>query len=128
PHAVGEKKPNGFGLYDMHGNVFEWNEEMLKDAAGTLVRVSRGGAWNTTSGWAVSTLYRSGPANRGHNFGLRVARSPLGVAKVAVNPPPVPAEGFTPLFNGKDLSGWKPDPANNEGVWRVEKDILTGSG
>jgi formylglycine-generating enzyme required for sulfatase activity len=78
PHAVGEKKPNAFGLYDMHGNVREWNEEMLtKAATGAPERVNRGGHWiNAAGSCAVSHLSRNGPAYRSDNYGLRVARVP----------------------------------------------------
>ena len=63
-HAVGEKKPNAFGLYDMHGNVREWNEEMLtNDATRAPKRVARSGCWKFTAGnCAVSSRYRNGPA------------------------------------------------------------------
>jgi formylglycine-generating enzyme required for sulfatase activity len=77
-HPVGELKPNGFGLYDIHGNVREWNEEMLKNATtGAPERVSRGGSWNNTAAHcAVSPRYRLVPAHRHINHGLRVSRVP----------------------------------------------------
>ena len=40
---------------------------------------------------------------------------------------PASADGFVPLFNGRDLSGWKTHPSQ-PGNWRVENDILIGSG
>ena len=76
-HPVGEKKPNGFGFYDMLGNVHEWNEVILMNAtSGAPEPACRGGSWNSHApNCTVIARKRFGPANRFNN-GLRVARVP----------------------------------------------------
>jgi uncharacterized repeat protein (TIGR02543 family) len=86
-HQVGLKLPNAWGLYDMHGNVFEWcwdwfnaytsqqNADPTGPATGTQ-RVRRGGCWNQSAD-NMRSAYRSShaePNNKTSQVGFRVAR------------------------------------------------------
>jgi len=74
---AGSFAPNVFGLYDMHGNVWEWTAECWREDAGGDCgrRVLKGGAWNT-GGWRLRAGHRIGkePAAREFDNGFRVAR------------------------------------------------------
>ena len=83
---VGTKKPNPWGLYDMHGNVWEWCADWYAEALvggadpqgpadGTL-RVFRGGNWTDRASFARSAFRGFGGADaRGRNLGFRVVCS-----------------------------------------------------
>jgi formylglycine-generating enzyme required for sulfatase activity len=83
PQLVGKKKPNEFGLHDMHGNVWEWTSdgwadyaEILRDGAGIrrcATRVLRGGAFCHEAKYIRSSdRDHYEPAYRHYYTGLRV--------------------------------------------------------
>ena len=85
--AVGSYKPNAFGLYDMHGNVWEWCDwygdypaAAVTDPKGPATgekRVLRGGSFNEVGSYARSSSRGLNlPTARSYTSGLRLARTP----------------------------------------------------
>jgi|688.fasta_scaffold10987_8 formylglycine-generating enzyme required for sulfatase activity len=90
--AVGSYKPNAFGLYDMHGNVWEWCEDWYGAySAGAVTdprtdprglapakrRVLRGGSFYVVESYARSSARNDfTPTVRGNGVGFRLARTP----------------------------------------------------
>ncbi len=72
-HPVGRKAPNGLGIYDMSGNVWEWCQDLYIPSA-TRDRVIRGGSWNLDA-WSARCSRRFGFSEdySGAGLGFRLA-------------------------------------------------------
>jgi formylglycine-generating enzyme required for sulfatase activity len=97
PMPVGSFPANAFGLYDMHGNVWQWCQDWydkdfyqksprndpVNETAGKLkFRVLRGGSWHNLPGESRSACrFFANPILRNWNYGFRV------VASVSKNEP-----------------------------------------
>ena len=118
PHAVAQKAPNAWGLYDMHGNASEWCEDIYRwhyrdvpaDGSANVAcdlpvpaavrRVLRGGSWRTQQA-ACRSSFRcpAQQALRGTDTGFRIvccdrsampAHPPKTIGKLRLPLPPDP--------------------------------------
>ena len=73
-HPVGQKQANGYGLYDMSGNLWQWMENKYDDKNDW--RALRGGSWNYVP-QAVRASFRNYvvPTFRSYSYGFRLART-----------------------------------------------------
>ena len=142
-HAVGQKPPNGFGLYDMLGNVAElcgdwanweyYKNSPTKDPSGPPKgndRANRGGGWQAEPG-ICRVAYRGwwGPSNRNETLGFRVARGLTATELKSASSVPATAEsndelirnpGCEELDAGGKIASWEV----KDGSWtRGNKDF-----
>ena len=83
-HPVGQKQPNGFGLYDLHGNLWEWTADWWgcsfpptgtepHCASTGSARVIRSGSWSSIpNNSQASYRYNVSPTFRDYSIGFRL--------------------------------------------------------
>ena len=126
-HPVGRKRPNAWGLYDMHGNVWEWCTDWFDGAK--KQRVLRGGAWDSPAEkCAASFRFKEFPVFGdacfgADSYGFRRVRRAGGaaVARTAAVPPSGPPPAAAPRGGAAAPAeppkpGRGPDPASLRGT------------
>jgi formylglycine-generating enzyme required for sulfatase activity len=115
-HPVAQKTPNAWGLYDMHGNLWEWCNDWSGPYGGTVTdpvgsgtgstRVRRGGEWNY-----IALLCRSAqriddtPGSSGKTVGFRPVRSATETPALVYVAPGTFMMGSPPTEDGHDDFG-----------------------
>ena len=133
PRPTGSLPANGFGLFDLEGNVWEWVGGWARTDATVApltdpdvappdgTRMFRGGGFPQPHHLGrPATRFRDKADARTLDTGFRVAIA--GDLKAAAE-----RAGWRSLFNGTDLTGWKTLPGQ-PGDWKVEGGELVGRG